>query len=220
MIPMEVIFLMRSEAPSIHSEAVVLNARLGCCVEVAARTQIVESVVGDYSYVMNDADVIYTRMGKFCSIASHVRINPGNHPLERAALHHFTYRSAQYGLGDDDEVFFDWRRGYPVLLGHDVWIGHGAVVLPGVTIGTGAAIGAGSIVTRDVPAFAIVAGNPARIIRERFPRRIQEGLLQLAWWNWPREALGAALDDFRSLSAEAFVKRYRHANVRETADQQ
>jgi len=220
MIPVEVILLMRSEAPSIHSEAVVLNARLGCCVEVAARTQIVESVVGDYSYVMNDADVIYTRMGKFCSIASHVRINPGNHPLERAALHHFTYRSAQYGLGDDDEAFFDWRRGYPVLFGHDVWIGHGAVVLPGVTIGTGAAIGAGSIVTRDVPAFAIVAGNPARIIRERFPLRIQEGLLQLAWWNWPREALGAALDDFRSLSAEAFVKRYRHATVHETAHQQ
>jgi hypothetical protein len=220
MIPMEVIFLMRSEAPSIHSQAVVLNTRLGCCVEVAARTQIVESVVGDYSYIMNDGDVIYTRMGKFCSIASHVRINPGNHPLERAALHHFTYRSAQYGLGDDDEAFFDWRRGYPVLLGHDVWIGHGAVVLPGVTIGTGAAIGAGSIVTRNVPAFAIVAGNPARIIRERFPHRIQEGLLQLAWWDWPREALGAALDDFRSLSAEAFVNRYRHATVLETVHQQ
>ena len=96
----------------------------------------------------------------------------------------------------------------------------GAVVLPGVTIGTGAAIGAGSIVTRNVPAFAIVAGNPARIIRERFPHRIQEGLLQLAWWDWPREALGAALDDFRSLSAEAFVNRYRHATVLETVHQQ
>lgn len=204
---------MCAESPAIHPEAVVLKSKVGCCVEVAARTQITESVIGDYSYVMNDGDVIYSHIGKFCSIASHVRINPGNHPLDRAALHHFTYRAAQYGLGEDDGTFFDWRRSYPVRLGHDVWIGHGAAVLPGVTIGTGAAIGAGSIVTRDVPAFAIVAGNPARIIRERFPRRIQEGLLQLAWWDWPREVLRAALDDFRSLSAEAFVDRYRQVTA-------
>ena len=217
--PMKADLPMCSESPDIHPQAVVLQSRLGCCVEVAARTQIAESFIDDYTYVMNDGDVIYSHIGKFCSIASHVRINPGNHPLERAALHHFTYRSAQYGLGEDDDAFFDWRRSYPVRLGHDVWIGHGAVVLPGVTIGTGAAVGAGSIVTRDVPAFAVVAGNPARIIRERFPRRIQEGLLQLAWWDWPRGALRAALDDFRSLPAEAFVDRYRHAITLEIANQ-
>ena len=69
---------MPSESSAIHPAAVVLKSRLGCCVEVAERTQIVESVLGDYTYVMNDGDVIYSHIGKFCSIASHVRINPGN----------------------------------------------------------------------------------------------------------------------------------------------
>lgn len=208
MIPMKVVSPMPSESPAIHPAAVVLKSRLGCCVEVAARTQITESVLGDYTYVMNDGDVIYSHIGKFCSIASHVRINPGNHPLERAALHHFTYRSAQYGLGEDDDTFFDWRRGNAAQLGHDVWVGHGAVILPGISIGTGAVVGAGSIVTRDVPAFAIVAGNPARIIRERFPRQIQEDLLQLAWWHWSQAKIKNALEDFRTLPAEAFLQRY------------
>ena len=76
------------------------------------------------------------------------------------------YRSSAYGLGPDDPAFFEWRRSSPVTLGHDVWIGHGAVVLPSVSIGNGAAVGAGAIVTKDVPPFAVVAGNPARVVRE------------------------------------------------------
>ena len=210
---------MLSDIPDIHPEAMVLDSQLGCCVEVAARTHIVESVIDDFSYVMNDGDVIYSRIGKFCSIAAHVRINPGNHPLERAALHHFTYRAAKYGLGEDDEAFFDWRRGYAVRLEHDVWIGHGAVILPGVAIGTGAAVGAGSVVTRDVPPFTIAAGNPAHKIRARFPESVQADLLALAWWDWPRETLRAALPDFRSLPAEAFVERYRSTLGTTTASQ-
>ena len=101
----------------------------------------------------------------FCSIAAHVRINPGNHPLDRVALSHFTYRSSAYGLGPDDAAFFDWRRSHRVVLGNDVWIGHGAVVLPGVTIGDGCVIGAGSVVTRDVPANCVAAGVPCKVIR-------------------------------------------------------
>lgn len=205
---------MSLERPSIHPEAVVLHSQLGGYVEVAARTKITESILGDYSYVMSDGNIIYTQIGKFCSIAAHVRINPGNHPMKRAALHHFTYRSKQYGMGADDDGFFDWRRGTPVHLGHDVWIGHGAIVMPGVSIGSGAVVGAGSVVTRDVPAFTIVAGNPARILRERFPTSVREGLLRLAWWDWSPAAIRQALGDFRSLTAEAFLKRYT-AEVRE-----
>ena len=71
--------------------------------------------------------------------------------VERAALHHFTYRSRSYDLHpEDDREFFDWRRAHPVVLGDDVWIGHGAVLLPGVEIGTGAVVGAGAVVTKDV----------------------------------------------------------------------
>jgi len=195
--------------PAIHPTANVRESSLGAWTAVGARTTIAESSMDDYSYVVNDSSIIYSEIGKFCSIAAHTRINPGNHPLDRVALHHFTYRSRGYQLaGEDDHGFFDWRRSHKVVLGHDVWIGHGAVILPGVCIGTGAAIGAGAVVSKDVPDFAIAVGVPARVIRYRFPDKLQEELLELAWWNWDRAKLALALPDFRNLCIEDFLAKY------------
>jgi hypothetical protein len=194
--------------PTIAPTAHVVDSRLGAWTEVGANTKIIESRMDDYSYVVNDGHIIYTTMGKFCSIAAQVRLNPGNHPLERAALHHFTYRSRQFEMGPDDDGFFDWRRSSPVTLGHDVWIGHGATVLPGVRIGTGAAVGAGSVVTKDVADFTVVAGVPARALRQRFSPEIQAALLEIAWWHWPHQLLKERLPDLRQLSIETFVEKY------------
>ncbi|MFC0388398.1 LbetaH domain-containing protein [Muricoccus vinaceus] len=194
--------------PSIHPTAEVRDSVFGHFCEVGAGTRVAESVFGDYSYVARDSDIIYAEIGRFCSIAAGVRINPGNHPLDRVALNHFTYRSSAYGLGEDDAAFFDWRRSHRVTLGHDVWIGHGAVILPGVTIGTGAAIGAGAVVSKDVPDFAIVVGVPGRVLRHRFPPEIVAALHRIAWWSWPHERLGEAMQDFRRMSAGAFCAKH------------
>ena len=194
--------------PAIHPTAEVRDSEFGAWCEVGARTRVAESQFGDYSYVVNNSDIIYTSVGRFCSIAAQVRINPGNHPLDRVALNHFTYRSSAYGLGADDAAFFDWRRSHRVVLGNDVWIGHGAVVLPNVTIGDGAAVGAGAVVSRDVPPFAIAVGVPARVLRFRFAPEVVEALQRIAWWHWPRARLAAALADFRALDAEAFCRKY------------
>jgi phosphonate metabolism protein (transferase hexapeptide repeat family) len=194
--------------PSLHPAARVRDSQFGQWCEVGARTSVTECRFGDYSYVANDSDIIYTTLGRFCSIASHVRINPGNHPLERVALSHFTYRSSAYGLGPDDGEFFQWRRDHHVTLGHDVWIGHGTIVLPGTRIGSGAAIGAGAVVTKDVPPFAIVVGVPGRVLRYRFPPHIVEALTRVAWWDWPHARLKEAIEDFRHLGAEAFCARH------------
>jgi hypothetical protein len=192
----------------VDPSAVVCDSRLGEWCEVGARTRVTESSMADYSYVVHDSEIIYAEIGRFCSIAAHTRINPGNHPLERVALSHFTYRSSAYELGEDEPGFFDWRRGYRVALGHDVWVGHGAIILPGVSIGCGAAIGAGAVVTKDVPPFAVVAGVPAKIIRYRFEEPLREALLRIEWWHWTHEQLRERLGDFRTFGAEAFCKRY------------
>jgi len=182
---------------------------LGRYTEIGARTVFVESTMGDYSYVVNDANVIYTTIGKFCSIAAMTRINPGNHPMHRASQSHFTYRSAAYFEdAQDDEAFFDWRRAHAVTIGHDVWIGHGAIVLAGRNIGTGAVIAGGAVVTKDVAPYTIVAGNPARPVRPRFPAAIAERLQNLAWWDWEHGRLRSALDDFRHLPVEEFLAKY------------
>jgi len=196
------------EAPSIHRTASVRQTTFGRYCEVGARTKVAECRFGDYSYVVNDSDIIYTTIGKYCSIAAHTRINPGNHPLDRVMLSHVSYRSSAYGLGPDDPDFFAWRRASSVALGHDVWIGHGAIVLAGLTIGTGAAIGAGTVVTKDVPPFAIVVGNPGRILRYRFPEPVIAALQRIAWWDWPHERLGHAMQDIRTLGAAEFCARH------------
>jgi len=169
--------------------------------------------MGDYSYVVNDAQITYTTIGKFCSIAAATRINPGNHPMHRASQAHFTYRASAYFPGESDEAeFFEWRRSHRVHIGHDVWIGHGAIVLAGRSVGTGAVVAAGAIVTRDVPAYTIVAGNPARPIRRRFPEDVTNRLAALAWWDWDHEALRRALPDFRQLGVEDFLAKYEAAS--------
>ena len=108
------------------------DSKLGAYTEVGARTILLEVAMADYSYVVNDAQITYTTIGKFCSIAAMTRINPGNHPMHRASQAHFTYRASAYFPGEsDDAEFFAWRREHHVHIGHDVWIGHGAIILPG-----------------------------------------------------------------------------------------
>ena len=195
--------------PTIDPTAKLQETRLGAYCEVGARTILLDVEMGDYSYVVNDAQMTYTTIGKFCSIAAMTRINPGNHPMHRATQAHFTYRASAYFSGEADEAeFFAWRKSHRVHIGHDVWIGHGAIVLPGRNIGTGAVVAAGAIVTKDVPAYTIVAGNPARPIKRRFSEGVADRLARLSWWDWDHDALRAALPDFRKLSVEDFLDKY------------
>jgi len=203
-----------STKPLIDPSAKVQDVSLGAYCEVGARTMLLDVAMGDYSYVVNDAEITYTTIGKFCSIAAMTRINPGNHPMHRATQAHFTYRASAYFSGESDEAeFFDWRKSHRVHIGHDVWIGHGAIVLPGRNIGTGAVVAAGAIVTRDVSAYTIVAGNPARPIKRRFSEQIADRLARLAWWDWDHETLRQALPDFRKRDIEDFLDKYEAASA-------
>ena len=124
--------------PRVHPLADITDCSLGMYTEVLEDCLMLESSLGDYSYLSPGCDVAHADIGKFVSVASRVRIGPTNHPMWRATQHHFTYRSSRYGFGADDEWIFDWRRKQRVVIGNDVWLGHGAIVLPGVTVGDGA----------------------------------------------------------------------------------
>jgi phosphonate metabolism protein (transferase hexapeptide repeat family) len=195
--------------PVIDPTALVRDSQLGAYTEIGARTKVAETIMGDYSYIVNDGDVIYSTIGKFCSIAAQVRINPGNHPMWRASQSHFTYRaSAYFRVESDESEFFDWRREHHVNIGHDVWIGHGAVILAGRKVGTGAVIAAGAVVSKDVEPYTIVGGVPAKEIGRRFAKEIGEQLELIAWWNWDHETLRSRLYDFRNLQISDFIRKF------------
>ncbi len=196
-------------APTVDPTAEVARSTLGRYTEVGPRTRLLEVELGDYSYVVNDSDIAHARIGRFTSIAAMTRINPGNHPMQRASQSHFTYRaSAYFDDAQDEPEFFAWRRAHGVTIGHDVWIGHGAIVLPGRAIGDGAVVAAGAVVTKDVAPYAIVAGVPAKPVKERFPATLAARLQALAWWDWDHARLRAALEDFRTLPVAAFLEKH------------
>ena len=173
---------MLSEQPQVDPTASLEKVTMGKYTEIAAGAKLTETSLDDYSYVMERCEIIYTSIGKFSNIASDVRINPGNHPIEWVSQHHFLYRLKQYGFADkDNESFFGWRRLQKVSIGHDTWIGHKAIILPGVNVGNGAVVAAGAVVTRDVRPYSVVAGVPAKPLRSRFPEAVWKMLEEIAW---------------------------------------
>lgn len=152
--------------------------------------------VGDFTYgepTVYDWDLGATlRIGSYCSIAAGVIILIGGEHDTRT-ISTFPFRTFFLKNGEKDAQ----TKG-DVTIGSDVWIGQRAIILSGVTIGHGAVIGAGALVAKDVPPYAVVAGNPARLIRYRFDPETIQALLKIAWWSWTPDKVRASMDLFLS----------------------
>ncbi len=159
-------------------------------------------VVGDYTYyddfenpenfernVLYHFDFIGDRLiiGKFCSIASDVKfiMNGGNHRTDWLTNYPFPI----FGHGWESAMPDEWPHKGDTVIGNDVWIGYGATLMPGVQVGDGAIVAAQAVVTKSVPPYAVVGGNPAKIIRYRFDEATIEALLGLQWWHWEIEKI-------------------------------
>lgn len=120
-------------------------------------------------------------IGKYCAIGDGVRFITSNHNMKSIANQYALQR--EIGLAPAVAAKQD------ITIGHDVWIGDGAILLPGIAVGSGSVIGAGSVVTRDIDPYTVAAGNPARVIRERISVEVADFMLELAWWDWPKEKI-------------------------------
>jgi len=171
----------------------------GCCindaVDIEENCHILESClilncsIKRYTYIGRQSIIQNAAIGSFCSIASNVLIGLGNHPVDLFSTSPIFYRKKntfKLSLVDEDYDFSEYK---PVFIGHDVWIGAKAMILDGVNIGDGVIVAANSVVTKDVPAYAIVAGVPAKVIKYRFSDEKIQKLKSLQWWKLPVESI-------------------------------
>lgn len=162
--------------PVIHADCDVVDVDMGRYVEIGQGSRIAYTSIGDYSYCDRICDIANAQIGKFANIASFVRIGATDHPLDRASLHHFMYRSGDYwDDADHDPNWFAKRRARRAVIGHDTWIGHNTQIKPEVEIGDGAVVASGAVVTKTVAPYTIVAGLPAKLIRRRSPIPLPAG---------------------------------------------
>lgn len=170
--------------------------------------------IGDYTYYDSDGaperffeeNVLYhfdffgdrLIIGRYCAVAKRVRffMNGGTHAMGGFSTYPFNVFGGGWEEGFDEATWTAGHRGDTVV-GHDVWLGREATVMPGVTIGSGAIVAAFSVVTKPVPAYAVAAGNPARVVKRRFDDETIGALLDIAWWDWDAEKVTRNLNAIR-----------------------
>lgn len=159
------------------------NTHLNEGVHLFENCIINNSEIGSYTYLAKNCLVQNAKIGKFCSIATDVLIGVGQHPTHLFSTSPLFYKRnnpLNFKLIKNDIRFDEYR---PIDIGNDVWIGARSIIMDGVKIGHGAIVAANSVVTKDVPEYAIVAGIPAKVIKFRFDNEKSSQILSSGWWN-------------------------------------
>lgn len=172
---------------------------------IGRNSTVEKSYFARHSYIGYNAIVENTEVGKFSSLSWNTTISAAHHPKEYLSQHEFLYEK-RHGIVKK-ELYDPHHK--KVVIGNDVWIGANAIVMPGITISDGAIVGAGAVVTKDVPAYAIVAGIPAKIIKYRFGITTIKELLKIKWWNLPDDFIIENIDLFSNKLDEKLLKNLK-----------
>lgn len=175
------------------------NCAIDRTAKVGTGSNCISVQMGRYSYMGKNNSVANTTIGSFCSIASYCAIGGGAHPLDMVSTSPVFYGGKNVFGQNFGTLEIEINKS--VTIGNDVWIGEGVFINDGITVGDGAIVGAHSVVTHDVPAYAVVVGAPAKVIRYRFSEDEIQKLLKLKWWDWSEEDLRKHGDQFASISA-------------------
>lgn len=161
--------------------------------------------IGKYTRIKPGCVFKNVTIGKYCSFANDVMIGLGQHPTYLLSTNSIFYK---IGITDKFAILIDYDEEPRTYVGNDVWIGNGAVVMDGVHINDGAIVASRAVVTKDVPAYAVVGGVPARVLKYRFNQDIIQELLDLKWWNKSDEEIQSALPIFTEKNVT--VEKLRH----------
>jgi acetyltransferase-like isoleucine patch superfamily enzyme len=182
------------------------NIEIGEHVKLNYKYSIINSTIGDYTYISPNASISYTKIGKFCSIGPNLICGWGIHPLDGISTHPMFYsKLKQNGITLSPNNKVQERK--KIVIGNDVFIGANVTILDGITIGDGAVIGAGAIVSKDIPPYAIAVGNPIKVIKHRFNTETIEKLRNLKWWDMEMEGLKDIEKYFFNI--EEFIKKHQ-----------
>jgi acetyltransferase-like isoleucine patch superfamily enzyme len=179
----------------------IYDARLGKNVAILDRVILSQVCMGNFSYVGCDSSLWNVDVGNFSSIGPDVKIGLARHPSRTFVSTYPAFYSNDNGgcpLSFREKKIFD--DSVPkTSIGNDVWIGSNVIIPGGIRIGTGAIVAAGSVVVNDVPPYAVVGGNPAKVIRHRFSDEQIEILLASEWWNWSIDKISRNADEFSDI---------------------
>lgn len=139
------------------------------------------SIIGDHSYLNSSTNLVNVTIGKFCSIATNVKIGMGSHPTHLVSTHPAFYSNNKAFETFSDNMQYDEYKN--TIIGNDVWIGDDVTIVGGIVIGDGSIIATGAVVTKDIPPYAIYGGVPAKLIKFRFDQLTIEQLLKIKWWE-------------------------------------